>query len=307
MLDQVTRRRVMVVDVARGLALLAMASYHGAWDLMYQRYLTVDVTVDPVWRAYAEGIAATFLTLVGVSLVLATAVPFPKALQRVGRIALAAVLVSAVTLYLFPDEWIYFGVLHHIALASLLARPLVRAPWVVLSVALVAAFAIPFYLTSSFFDPRYLAWAGLAAHPAAANDFVPLLPWFGFVLSGVALARAAHDFGLMGWLGKLSLPLPLKGLAFLGRHSLAFYLIHQPVLFGLAALLPYVMPPDPVPGFVQSCTQQCEASGGASCAPMCACVGASLNKTRFFSRWTSLPQEVVAMEVQDAAKACRAP
>ena len=59
---------------------------------------------------------------------------------------------------------------------------------------------------------------------------LPLLPWLGVMLWGVGLLDwlAAHR---PGWLG-MPLTGARRGLATLGRWSLSYYMLHQPVLIG---------------------------------------------------------------------------
>src|SRR5690606_29598688 len=64
--------RLAVVDVARGVAILAMIVYHAAFDLSANRLIAVDVIASLPWKVFARSIAGTFLLVVGVSLVLAT-------------------------------------------------------------------------------------------------------------------------------------------------------------------------------------------------------------------------------------------
>ena len=66
-----TRPRIGLLDTARGVALIAMASYHFAWDLEFFRYIEAGTTAFGWWKMYARGIAGSFLFLVGFSLVLA--------------------------------------------------------------------------------------------------------------------------------------------------------------------------------------------------------------------------------------------
>ncbi|TKB32225.1 MAG: DUF1624 domain-containing protein, partial [Mesorhizobium sp.] len=64
-------KRIVAIDVARGVALLAMASYHFTWDLEFFGYADPGLTAFGWWKFYARCIASTFLFLVGVSLFLA--------------------------------------------------------------------------------------------------------------------------------------------------------------------------------------------------------------------------------------------
>ena len=90
-----------------------------------------------------------------------------------------------------------------------------------------------------FFDGRATNWVGLVTHKPFTEDYVPLLPWLGVLLAGVALGllllRHRRD-----WLAG-PVPAVLQPLARLGRWSLSFYMVHQPVLIGgLLAWLAFV-------------------------------------------------------------------
>ena len=59
--------------------------------------------------------------------------------------------------------------------------------------------------------------------------WVPLFPWLGVVLAGIALghALAARDFRPVAFLARTP-----TALRWMGRHSLAIYMVHQPLLIG---------------------------------------------------------------------------
>jgi len=226
-------------------------------------------------KLFGHAIAIAFLFIVGVSLVVARARGAGSRAfwRRFFLVAGAAALVSLGTYIAFPQAFVFFGILHCIALASLLAAPLLPLPWsAALLAALVAALA-PMLFASPAFDTPWLNWIGLSTFEPLTNDYRPIVPWSAAVFAGVAAAKfwAARGWGAIG--GNLEAgPLP-----WLGRHSLALYLIHQPLLFGLFAALAFVgaAPNDrSLSGFVGACVAQCEASGGEKsiCREACTCI-----------------------------------
>jgi len=77
------RTRIELVDVARGLALVAMAIYHFVWDLDFFGYIDPGTSITGGWRIFARCIAISFLFIVGVSLHLANRQGFRRVvLQR---------------------------------------------------------------------------------------------------------------------------------------------------------------------------------------------------------------------------------
>ena len=283
-------RRIAIVDAARGVAILAMVVYHFAWDLSLFGYLETDVGRDPTWRAFAAGIAGSFLTLVGVSLALAhgDAIRWRAFARRFATIAGAAGLVSLGSWMVFPDRWIYFGILHGIALSSLIGLAFVRAPAFVAAVAAIAVFAAGWLWRGGVFVHPAWLWLGLSVHVPATNDYVPLIPWSGLTLAGIALARSAVDLGLAARLAGRAPGRSGRGLAAAGRHSLLIYLVHQPVLIGLVWLAAQVAPPrvDALAEsrFLSDCREACRANGRAeaACTAYCACAAGGLKDAGLF-------------------------
>ena len=62
--------RLPFVDAARGVALWAMFVFHLVWDLAQFGWIDRDAIFAPEFRWFGHAIAASFLLLVGVSLVL---------------------------------------------------------------------------------------------------------------------------------------------------------------------------------------------------------------------------------------------
>ena len=239
-----TTSRIEVLDLARAVALLAMASYHFAWDLEFFGYLDPGTTAFGAWKAYARCIASTFLVLAGISLVLAQArgIRWRPFLVRFGMVGGAALAITAVTFAAMRAEFIFFGILHEIALASLLGLAFLRLPALVTALCAAAVIALPFYLRLPVFDHPALWWVGLGTINPRSNDYVPIFPWFGAVLAGIALAKLAIASGLRDRLAAIGLPRWTRVAQAAGRHSLAFYLIHQPLLFGTVWLFSQIYP-----------------------------------------------------------------
>ncbi len=129
---------------------------------------------------------------------------------------------------MFPASWIWFGVLHAITISLLLARPLARRPVLAL-VAGVVVIALGNLWSNPLFDNRAWGWIGFMTTKPRTEDYVPLFPWTGVLLLGIASGHALMrtDFRAIGWAATLP-----RWLAWLGRHSLAAYMLHQPLLFG---------------------------------------------------------------------------
>ena len=146
---------------------------------------------------------------------------------------LVAVLVSAASYVLFPRTFIYFGVLHAIAIISLAAWPLRSRPIVaaILGTAIVVA---GLWFTNPAFDGRVLSAIGFMTHKPATEDYVPLFPWAGVVLIGIGAGHLLHRLAYAPIAALARAP---HILAWSGRHGLAIYMLHQPLLLGALWLL----------------------------------------------------------------------
>ena len=295
------------IDVARGAAIVAMISYHFAWDLSFLQLAPIRVVGDPGWNAFARGIAGSFLALAGLGLSLAHAQGFRRRafLSRLAKVGGAALAVTLATFLAFPDSYVFFGILHAIAVCSILALPFLKAPiWVVAATA-VLCFAAPRLLTAPAFDHPVLDWLGLGSRDPVTNDYVPVFPWFGPVLIGLAIGRTVLRRrtapSVARWRAESS---AAQLLAWAGRKSLLIYLIHQPVL--LAALMGVLQFAGPHPeaqarAFLQQCTAECLGTGSVGfCRATCACVVDRLRESGGFRRGASEDQS----RISSLAQAC---
>ncbi len=240
--------RFDAIDVLRGCALVWMALYHFFFDLNNFGFARLDFYRDPLWTTQRTLILSLFLFCAGFGQMLAwqAGQQWPRFWRRWVWIALGALLVSLGSWLMFPRSFIYFGVLHGMALMLIVARLtarwglwcLIPAALALLAPALAQGWLGDPVLASRFNAPT-LNWLGLITQKPITEDYVPLLPWMGVVWIGVASASAWMRLGAPGQGGRLSGGVA-QPLAWLGRRSLAFYMLHQPVLIAglsLAQLL----------------------------------------------------------------------
>jgi len=231
--------RLPLVDVLRGFAVAQMIVYHFIYDLDHFGYVQLAMTRDQPWLGWRTLIVTQFLLLVGVSLVLRLAHQpgWRDFGWRWAQVAAAAALVSAGSWLMFGPRFIYIGILHFIALALLIARPL--APlrqWNLLLAA--AAFAAWWLYRDPAFNPAPANIVGFVTIKPRTEDYVPLFPWLAAVFAGVGLGSLWQRRGFAlapSWQRPNARPPRL--LVLLGTWALTVYLLHQPVMIGMLWLV----------------------------------------------------------------------
>ncbi len=233
------------LDALRALALLWMTGYHFAFDLNHFGHIRQNFYQDPVWTWQRTAIVSLFLLCAGAGQALAVQAGqrWPRFARRWAQVAGCALLVSLGSWWMFPKSWISFGVLHGMALMLLLTRALLvrgalRGAWPWLGGALLIAAAplagawlreaAPPALAQAL-DGRWLNWLGIVTRKPITEDYVPLLPCLGVLWLGVGAAQWAP---LRAWLAGPA-GAAARRLAPLGRWSLSYYMLHQPLLIGL--------------------------------------------------------------------------
>lgn len=221
------KQRSQLIDAIRGFTIILMIFFHLNFDLHNFGFWKFDIVHEPFWYALPRLIVFLFLFAVGMSLTLAhrEGIKWSAFWKRFAKISVFALLISVVTRIMFPDNWIYFGTLHAIAIISVMSLPFLKKPNLSLLVALLL------FIPSVFFD-KNLPWIQL---PHQSWDYISPFPWLGASLLGIfAVHKGLH-------LTQLPDNANVKALNYLGVHSLFIYLIHQPILFGCVYLLSLIL------------------------------------------------------------------
>jgi uncharacterized membrane protein len=236
-------QRLDRIDLLRALAMGWMTLYHACFDLNHFGLIQQDFYRDPFWTWQRTAIVGLFLFTAGLSQAVAVqqGQSWPRFWRRWAQVTGAALLVTAGSLVLFPNSFIYFGVLHGIAVMLILVRLTAGWGgwlWPLGALAIAAKYAAPLAIAVvpalEVLNSPALNWLGLISRLPITEDYVPLIPWLGVMWWGVATGRwvLVHR---PQWLGAGAAPAsgPKRVGVLLGRWSLSYYLLHQPVLLGL--------------------------------------------------------------------------
>jgi uncharacterized membrane protein len=235
--------RFEAVDALRGLAMVWMTVFHFSFDLNQLGYIKQDFYRDPVWTWQRTLILSLFLFCAGMGQAIAVAQgqSWPRFWRRWAQVLGSALLVTAGSWLMYPQSFIYFGVLHGIALMLIIVRLTARwGRWLWLLGALAIAIKFVAYYAlqtgalapyADLFNAPQLNWLGLITRKPITEDYVPLIPWLGVMWWGAATGAWLSGQGA----GRLSghLPAAVAPLAKLGRWSLSYYMLHQPVMIGV--------------------------------------------------------------------------
>ena len=226
------RQRFDRLDALRAVAIVWMAIFHFSFDLSHFGFTRQNFYNDPFWTVQRTCIVSLFLFCAGIgqAIALDQSQTWPRFWRRWWQVAGCALLVSLGSLSMFPRSFISFGVLHCIALLLIVMRLTAGAGRWLWPLGLIAL-VLPQVVQSAWFDTRWTNWIGLVTRKPITEDYVPLLPWLGVMWWGLAAGQWVLARRRMWVTG--ALPALFEPLAVLGRWSLSFYMLHQPVLIGL--------------------------------------------------------------------------
>lgn len=240
------RPRWAGLDTLRGVTIVSMIAYHACWDLVYLYGLDWPWYHSAGAYVWQQSICWTFILLSGFCWPLGRR-PVRRGLMAFG----GGLLVSAVTMVMMPEDGVFSGVLTLLGTAALLAVPLdpllrrvpARAGLAgsfllflllrdvnsgYLGFEGVRVLALPEWLYRDLFT----AWLGFPPAGFHSTDYFSLFPWILLFLTGYFLFRLRRE-------EPAALRLPV--VSAMGRHSLAVYLLHQPLVYGLLFVLFGVM------------------------------------------------------------------
>ena len=223
-------QRIFTLDLLRTFAIVLMVIFHFIYDLKFFGYVDWNTPDGEGWRSFRHVILISFFLCLGASLHLShgTRIRWRKFSIRLLQIALSALAITIMSLIMFPKNYIYFGVLHFIAVASIICIGFASQPKLSIGLGIIIITLYQLKIVSGLWPfttiRPYL--------PSYSNDYVGVFPWLGVVFLGIGL-------GATNWFKNDPLRRFQKHpyLALPGQHSLVIYLVHQPLFFALFGLL----------------------------------------------------------------------
>ncbi len=231
--------RFFLLDVSRGLSVLAMICYHFYWDLGYFGFIDLGTVIQGVGLIAAQVIGVSFITIAGISgRILTFSKNFKaKFSMRIVRLIILSAVISLATFFMDKNSFIFFGILHFLTLCSIISLILMNVTKSYILFLLSMVVGIISLSSISFDLPTTLSWLGLNKNPPITNDFYPLFPWLTFYLMGFWIGQIIMNMRT-DFLNNISIINPTNNkiftvLEYIGKNSLIIYISHQPILFSL--------------------------------------------------------------------------
>ncbi len=241
------KNRYWEIDTMRGIAIICMIVFHSVYLIVFSGYIEIDM-FSGFWWIFPRCIAASFLLLVGVSLTIS----FSRVREKLAQTALVAkfslrglmivgfgACITLVTLFVpgMEGRTVFFGILHLIGVMIVICFFFLRFNLANLAIG-IAVIGLGLGLGLFKFDFNWLLWLGFRPADYYPVDYLPILPWGGFVFIGLFLGNTFYRDGARSFafpdFGRM---IPVRALSFLGRHSLGIYLAHIPIIYGILILI----------------------------------------------------------------------
>lgn len=234
------KKRIWELDAFRGFFMILIMAFHGWYDLVYLYGLT-DLSTPlerGLFQLFNDWGGTPFLLLSGICVTIGSK-HIKRGLQVIGGGMIITLVTTGMYLLGFTGKSIiiYFGVLHCVGVCMLLWALFKKLPTPVLLVLGIAMAAVGLYLKGGVYvDFPWLIPLGLPTRSFASSDYFPLLPNLGYFLIGAAFGRTFYKEKVT-LLPKVNPGNPvIRFFGFIGKNSLIFYLLHQPVLAGAIGL-----------------------------------------------------------------------
>lgn len=262
------KKRFIEIDVAKGGAVLLMMFFH--YFYLGKHMNVVNANTDSGLLYLCAKLAhTTFIIASGMNLAISTSGKtskeyIPKKVKRGLYLLAVGLIISYLTKIEFGDSYVKFGIMHFMGIATILSTFVMKVP--ILTYVISAGILLIHILLKTpsiknrFFEvceknPFMCFISGIMNLKYDSLDHFSLIPYLGYFLLGSAIAFTCYkiknvenelsqevnynynydDNGrkieALGFLDKYQDNPIVKGLAWVGKRSMMFYVVHFTILY----------------------------------------------------------------------------
>lgn len=244
---EVKKERVHIFDGLRGLALLIMIAHHTLFDMFFIFGFKASEAAFTAVNSFVWIAQYLFVIISGACVVFGSS---PE--KRGTQLFVIGVLITFFTMVFMPSQLIICDVLCLLGFCmmvySIVKKVILKIPALVAVPVFLLLFAVTYnigkgYLgfnnflriniNPEFYTSDALCFFGFHTMTFFSANYWPVFPMIFLFFASVYLGKAAKDKKLAGVCYKRLCP-PLE---FFGRHSLAVYILHQPLIYGILLLI----------------------------------------------------------------------
>jgi len=226
----VGNRRIWEIDFLRAIAIILMVIFHIVYDV--NEFLGIEADyLSGFWYWEGKTSALMFIFLAGISS------GFSKNTVKRGiKILIFAMVITLVTYIFFREQYIRFGILHLLGTSMVLFPLLKKMNNVLLFISAVFIALTSISIKSTLVDTSLLLPFGVMYRGFVTLDYYPISPYLSVFILGILAYKMYY------YKGQSIFKFHYKNeyLSIISKNSLAIYLIHQPVLVGMAIMINFL-------------------------------------------------------------------
>jgi uncharacterized membrane protein len=265
------KQRFVEIDVAKGGAVLLMIFFHYFYLGKHMNIINVNTDSGLLYMcakiAHITFIIASGMNLAISTSGKSSSEYIPKKVKRGLYLLAVGLIISYLTKMEFGDSYVKFGIMHFIGIATILSAFVMKVPILTYIISAVILLIHIMLKTPSFKNkfldvceknPAACFIGGIMNLKYNSLDHFGLIPYLGYFLLGSAIAFTCykiknvenelddlnqHDninensdengrkVGILGILDNYSHNPIIKGLAWVGRRSMMWYIVHFTILY----------------------------------------------------------------------------
>lgn len=222
-------RRIFEIDFLKVTAIILMIIFHFIYDL--NEFVGLDINYQfGFWYWLGRVAAVLFIFLAGINS------GFSKNPIKHGMIVFSCgMIVTLISLIMFKEEFVRFGILHFLGISMMLFPLLKRLNNGILIIfALVTG--ILFSFDTFIYNTKVIVFLeNIFGRPSI--DYYPLFPYLSLFILGI-LAYKSFYYKKKSI---FNLYTKSKTILIISKYSLLIYLIHQPIILGIIFIIKYLV------------------------------------------------------------------